>query len=117
RNGLYQQGILPWSMTWQDIEKRQRVASGQGVDPPVWHDSHVEANVAAALNLSKMSLQVLRRDPMSQLLEILRQPTGDWAKLSQAAFYAAVFGGHTENGMFSKQYLRDVDVRFNGITP
>lgn len=117
RNGLYQQGILPWSMTWQDIEKRQRVASGQGVEPPVWHDSHVEANVAAALNLSKMSLQVLRRDPMSQLLEILRQPTGDWAKLSQAAFYAAVFGGHTENGMFSKQYLRDVDVRFNGITP
>lgn len=117
RNDLYAQGILPWSMTWQDIDKRQRAAAGQGAEPPVWHNSQVEAQLAAMLNLSKMTLQLLQRDPMSQLLEILRDPTCDWAKLSQAAFFTAVMGGHAENGVFSKRYLRDVDVQFNGMSP
>lgn len=105
RNGLYELGYLPWSLTWQDIDARQAAVNNDPKDPPVWVRTDLHAALARKLNASQERLYLLERDPMTQLFNLLMRPSTDWATLSKAALLEASFGGVQVPSGFEKTHL------------
>lgn len=88
RNQLYRdERIIPWSMTWQDLDNRDLTRTGLTTPAPVWYDASVVPLLAQSFNLPNTMLELLARDPMTQLLSILRDPTSAWDKLATAAMF------------------------------
>ncbi len=112
RNSLYERGYLPWSMTWGDIDRRQAVIRNMEAAAPIWSNSAVEAALAEHLNISATNMELARRDPISQLLAMLSDPTQPWATLGDAAFTTAIYGGEAANGLLHRTYLGAVDISY-----
>lgn len=85
RNALYEEGIVPWSMTMSDINNHLKIAKGDVLEPPEWFNDALRQYLNAQLNLDDMTHLLLLTDPMTQLLSILKEPTREWVKLSRAA--------------------------------
>ena len=115
RNSLYERGYLPWSMTWGDIDKRQNVVRNVDNPLPEWFSSEVEAEIAQLLNISNANMELVWRDPMSQLMAILPAPTRPWSKLSDVAFSSAIFGGGQDGGLMCKSYRGAVRVSYDPV--
>ncbi len=105
RNGLYGLGYLPWSLTWQDIDARQAAVRNDPKDPPAWVRPDLHAAVARGLNVSSERLELLERDPMTQLFFLLMQSSIEWDKLSKAALSEASYGGVKVSGGFENTHL------------
>ena len=105
RNGLYEKGYLPWSLTWQDIDARQAAVRNEPKDPPAWVRPDLHAALASKLNASLERLYLLERDPLTLLFNLLMQPSRDWDSLSKAALLEASFGGAQVPGGFEKTHL------------
>lgn len=105
RNGLYEKGYLPWSLTWHDIDARQAAVRNDPAEPPVWVRPDLHAALASKLNASLERLYLLERDPMTLLFNLLMRPSTDWDTLSKAALLEASFGGAQVPGGFEKTHL------------
>lgn len=105
RNGLYEKGYLPWSLTWHDIDARQAAVRNDPAEPPVWVRPDLHAALASKLNASLERLYLLERDPMTLLFNLLMRPSTDWDTLSKAALLEASFGGTQVPGGFEKTHL------------
>lgn len=115
RNYLYQDGFLPMSITWRDVEHRQVIVEGVAVDPPAWQnkDKGTEYEIMQHLGLSKALGALLSSDPLTLLLTMLKHPQEDWNALSTLAFSEAVTnnGQPTADGI-EAQYFGDILVKF-----
>ncbi|OHO63946.1 DEAD/DEAH box helicase [Corynebacterium sp. HMSC036D02] len=108
RNGLYELGYLPWSLTWQDIDAHQATVRNEPVDPPVWVKPDLRPPMAKKYNASQDLLNRVDMDPMGVLLALLSEPVNDWATLSKTALLEASFGGRQVPDGFEKNYLGTV---------
>ncbi|OFK70254.1 DEAD/DEAH box helicase [Corynebacterium sp. HMSC074A09] len=111
RNGLYEMGYLPWSLTWQDIDARQATARNEPVDPPVWVSPQLRPPLAKKHNASQELLNRVDEDPITLLLTLLMKPLENWAILSTSALVEASMGGRQLRDGFEKTYLGTVAVR------
>ncbi|WP_276651314.1 DEAD/DEAH box helicase [Corynebacterium vitaeruminis] len=103
RNALYHDNdMLPWSMTWADIDRREQVRKNLPVDAPVWFDSHLSAYLAGELSIADSTMALLALDPMTQLLALLQDPAGPWDRVGLAAQVEAMGG--------RRPYLGCIDV-------
>lgn len=85
RNQLSADGILPWSMTMNDLRQRQEAAAGKVSEPPTWFASKFFDAVGQKLDIERQLHELLTRDPMTQLLEVLKRPTAPWERLGLAS--------------------------------
>lgn len=108
RNGLYELGYLPWSLTWQDIDSRQATVRNEPVDPPVWVKPDLRPPMAKKYNASQDLLNRVDMDPTGLLLALLMEPVNDWTTLSKTALLEASFGGRQVPDGFEKNYLGTV---------
>ncbi|MCL8494290.1 DEAD/DEAH box helicase [Corynebacterium sp. B5-R-101] len=110
RNGLYELGYLPWSLTWQDIDARQATVRKDPPAPPVWTEPKLYSPIVEGSDLSLDDLLQLEKDPLTQLLELLMHPEQKWSLFSEAAFAQAAHGGRAVVDGFEKTYLSTVTV-------
>ncbi|MEX3517750.1 DEAD/DEAH box helicase [Corynebacterium camporealensis] len=115
RNRLYLSGYLPWTLTWQDIDRQQARGDNEGNQPSTWVTARLRSVLARKLNISNDRLGLLDQGPFSQLLWLLREPEGTagdvWKHLSQAAFLEAAVGGtRGENGTVHHSYRECVNL-------
>ncbi|RNE49367.1 DEAD/DEAH box helicase [Corynebacterium alimapuense] len=111
RNRLYDEGILPWSMTWADIEKHRAADAHAVPDFPVWFKQPLQPKIASMLNLASARLGTIILDPLSQLLAVLADPAPEqWEKISLAVALHAVTGASDNRA----QYLNGVEVTLVG---
>ncbi|OFQ55125.1 DEAD/DEAH box helicase [Corynebacterium sp. HMSC074H12] len=108
RNGLYELGYLPWSLTWQDIDARQSAVRNEPMEPPVWVKPDLRPPMAKKYNASQDLLNRVDMDPLGLLLALLLEPVNDWATLSKTALLEASFGGTQVPDGFEKNYLGTV---------
>ncbi|RAV32166.1 DEAD/DEAH box helicase [Corynebacterium heidelbergense] len=85
RRRLARRSILPWSMTMHDLNLRYNAAQGIFADTPPWFVSGIRAHLNTVLSLQDDVHSLLLQDPMTQLLEILREPLKPWKNLGAAA--------------------------------
>ena len=111
RNGLYEMGYLPWSLTWQDIDARQATVRNEPVDPPAWVSPQLRPPLAKKHNASQELLNRVDEDPITLLLTLLMKPLENWAILSTSALVEASMGGRQLRDGFEKTYLGTVAVR------
>lgn len=111
RNGLYELGYLPWSLTWQDIDARQATVRNEPVEPPVWVSPQLRPPLAKKYNASQELLNRVDEDPITLLLTLLMKPLENWAILSTSALVEASMGGKQLPDGFEKTYLGTVAVR------
>lgn len=74
RNRLYKENILPWSMSWEDVETHRDLSTHSVPETPKWFNTDMPGRLGAALNLSSSRMETLLLDPMSQLLALLADP-------------------------------------------
>lgn len=124
RNALYNDGIVPWSLTMQDMKARQETVKGHAFETPSWFVDWIRQQLNAQLNLEDSMHALLLVDPMTQLLAILENPRKPWSTLSKAAGLHAVmqisqnpdsFGPLIECGVKRSQFL--LDFRIENGTP
>lgn len=108
RNGLYEQGYLPWSLTWQDIDTRQATSRNEPVNAPTWAYPQLRAAMAKQYTASLDLLTRVDHDPMTLLLNLLTKPQEKWDTLSKTALLEASFGGTQVPGGFEKTHLGTV---------
>ena len=108
RNGLYELGYLPWSLTWQDIDARQAKVCSDPVEPPVWVRPDLHEALSASTNTSLERLIRVEWDHLTLLLDILKNPTAEWPVLSTVAFVEAVAGAPRVNSVAETTYLGSV---------
>lgn len=85
RSRLHKDGILPWSLTAEDLQNF--TMSGQMSSPaPRWLNQEYGFREALKeiLNISAGMYDVLLDDPMTQLLKILRKPEASWDKIAES---------------------------------
>ncbi|KHO30050.1 DEAD/DEAH box helicase [Corynebacterium minutissimum] len=108
RNGLYELGYLPWSLTWQDIDARQATVRNEPVDPPAWVSPQLRPPLAKKHNASQELLNRVDEDPLTLLLTLLMKPLENWAILSTSALVEASMGGKQLRDGFENTYLGTV---------
>lgn len=107
RNRLYAEGILPWSMSWEDVEAHRDVSAHAMPEPPKWFNKDLPGHLGSALNLSSVRMETLLLDPMSQLLALLADPDPlAWEKLAVATCLHSIQGKPNKRATF----LQGVDV-------
>lgn len=86
RKRLTEEGIEPWSMTMQDLQARKDTARGAGSGrAPRWFDHANRQRINTLFTIQDTDHELLLRDPMTQLLEMLRRPTAPWRQLGGIA--------------------------------
>lgn len=91
RTRLYRENILPWSMSWTDLQDHRDAPHHALPVPPVWFNTGLQGELAAQLNLEKSLQELLLRDPLSQMLAILSSPDPEqWRRFGTAAFLHSV---------------------------
>ena len=81
RDELRQAGFMVWSVTWADIERFATKAQVR----PSWFEAQMAEGLMKNFKLKPKLLQLLNQDPVSQLLEWLRDPDVDaWRNLGRA---------------------------------
>lgn len=82
REGLRAAGVVPWAVTWEDID----AFSGDGQSVPPWFTDKAASIVQnGAAPLQPALLAAVKSDAMSQLWQWIREPNSDaWADLSDA---------------------------------
>ena len=108
RNGLYELGYLPWSLTWQDIDARQATVREDPPAAPVWASPQLRPVLAKKHTVSQELLNRVDDDPITLLLELLKEPTKNWAILSMSALAEASMGGRQLHDGFERTYLGTV---------
>ncbi|WP_308607026.1 DEAD/DEAH box helicase [uncultured Corynebacterium sp.] len=108
RNGLYELGYLPWSLTWQDIDARQATVREDPPAPPVWVSPQLRPMLAKDHTVSQEVLNRVDDDPITLLLELLKEPTKNWSILSTSALVEAAMGGRQLRDGFENTYLGTV---------
>lgn len=102
RNRLAAQGILPWSMTWSDLERHRAATTGQPVDPPRWIYPEMRAGLAQTFNVSSVELDILQAGPQSLLMAMMAHPLKNWEAVGLAgALQAAGAAGAHQLGQLS----------------
>ncbi|WP_018296345.1 DEAD/DEAH box helicase [Corynebacterium lubricantis] len=71
RNWIYQENMVPWTLTWKDLDDFRAAAKGNRPPAPVWIQPALNGGIAQQLNISSGDLALLGQDPMTQLLELL----------------------------------------------
>ncbi len=115
RNGLYELGYLPWSLTWQDIDARQATVREDPPAPPVWVSPQLRPMLAKDHTVSQEVLNRVDDDPITLLLKILKEPTKNWAILSMSALVEAAMGGRQLRDGFENTYLGTVTASVGDI--
>ena len=108
RNGLYELGYLPWSLTWQDIDARKATVREDPPAPPVWVSPQLRPMLAKDHTVSQEVLNRVDDDPITLLLELLKEPTKNWSILSTSALVEAAMGGRQLRDGFENTYLGTV---------
>lgn len=108
RNGLYELGYLPWSLTWQDIDARQATVREDPPAPPVWVSPQLRPMLAKEHTVSQEVLNRVDDDPITLLLKLLKEPTKNWSILSTSALVEAAMGGRQLRDGFENTYLGTV---------
>lgn len=108
RNGLYELGYLPWSLTWQDIDARQATVHKDPPAPPVWASPQLRPVLAKKYTVSQEVLNRVDDDPITLLLKLLKKPSENWSILSMSALVEASMGGRQLHDGFEKTYLGTV---------
>ncbi len=111
RNRLYAENILPWSMTWADVERHRAAGTHAVPTPPEWFKEQLQGQLGAALNLESSRMQAMVLDPFSQLLAVLADPDPEqWQKVATATSLHAVVGTPEQKA----RYRGAVDVARQG---
>lgn len=93
RNALYsERNMLPWSMTWADIERRERVRKSLPIEEPEWFDRSLSSFLAGKMSIPESTMRLLALDPMTQLLAVLQNPTWQWDRIALAAQAEVAYG-------------------------
>ncbi|WP_151641604.1 DEAD/DEAH box helicase [Corynebacterium sp. 11A] len=87
RSQLARRGMYPWSITYKDLEARRATATTGVTETPRWYVGQLRGVLNEKLRLQDSFHELLLRDPMTQLLEILHHPTHRWDKLGEAAAF------------------------------
>ena len=92
RNWLAAAGMVPWTLTWKDLERfRSRAETTCATEHPDWYHPIYNEALAGSLRLSSADLALLTEDPMTQLFAYLQKPEVDWwNRMSTAAALHAV---------------------------
>ena len=107
RNRLYAEDILPWSMSWEDVEAHRELSAHAVPKPPTWFNQDLTGQLGAVLNLSSARMETLLLDPVSQLLALLADPDPlAWEKLATATCLHSIMGKSDKRATF----LQNVDV-------
>ena len=85
RNRLALEGILPWSMTMTDLRDRQRTREQNIMDLPTWFAPKLYEPLNQKFDVESSVHDLLKQDPMTQLLAILQSPTTQWERLGKVA--------------------------------
>ena len=113
RNRLYSDGYLPWTLTWQDIDKRQARIAGEYIEPSSWVNPALHAQISTGLNVSAGLMGLLDVDGMTLLEAILLHPGEDWPGLSKAAVAEAAYGAARRGEELLARYQGTVEVAFS----
>ena len=89
RSRLYsEKGILPWTLTWSDLDQYLESRKSGSPQPPTWFNPQLQPSLVQKLGVDRAHLNLLTRDPMSQLLGLLENAHASWLpSLSEAATY------------------------------
>ncbi|AKK12016.1 DEAD/DEAH box helicase [Corynebacterium uterequi] len=96
RSRLYEEGIVAWSLTADDLNARRDVVNGTSHPAPSWYAARARRVLNQKYNLEDSLHELLLTDPMTQLLAILANPRQPWSRLSQVAGIHAEFT-HRQN--------------------
>ncbi|MET4004290.1 ATP-dependent helicase YprA (DUF1998 family)/ribosomal protein S27AE [Arthrobacter sp. UYCu511] len=85
RAGLRDAGIIPWAVTWADVDAFASADSGAATrDVPAWYDSSLVQKIQARFSLKPSLLELLNMDAMSQLWSWINSPVVDeWQRFSE----------------------------------
>lgn len=123
RNKLYRdESLIPWAMTWQDLDARTKVAKGLAVQAPSWYNKGLSQPLATLFNLPHFMLDLLALDPMTQLLAILKSPTENWAALGKAVLFqtqanSAALGTSISTDVVENSLRLSVELSTSAIEP
>ncbi len=82
RDKLRAQGIIPWAVTWQDVEAFSSADSVSA--PPAWVDARLNMQLQAKFSPSAALMALLGRDAMTQLWHWIHEPDSyAWGKFSE----------------------------------
>ncbi|GAA0187842.1 DEAD/DEAH box helicase [Glutamicibacter creatinolyticus] len=81
RESLREQGIIPWAVTWQDVEAFSNPDSSG--ETPIWVDAQLNLKLQASFSPSASLMALISRDAMTQLWHWIHEPNAqEWGKFS-----------------------------------
>jgi len=81
RETLRERGVIPWAITWQDVEAFSNPDSR--AEPPRWADPRLNLKLQASFSPSASLMALISRDAMTQLWHWIHEPdTQEWGKFS-----------------------------------
>lgn len=97
RDRLRAQGIIPWAVTWQDVEAFDSPDSVSA--PPAWANAQLNMKLQAKYSPSAALMALLGRDAMTQLWHWIHEPDSyAWGKFSELVPFMlrTTAGGNTD---------------------
>ncbi|APT93365.1 hypothetical protein CPHO_11235 [Corynebacterium phocae] len=107
--------IIPWSLTWKDVETYEDVRKGVDPEAPRWFKSEQVGALSGHYSLDHLTTTLLAKNPIIPLMRYLQKPTEDvWSRLSNIAALMSMSRGATaEDGMKKSTGLGELTVWFD----
>lgn len=97
RQRLYAQRLLPWSLTWMDLERFRKEKGADGR----WYRADTPHLPSVQTKINATQMAQLAENPLSQLIDYLMDPNPEiWDALSEQAAMHFVSSAHVRGKLF-----------------
>lgn len=114
RNELYARDYLPWTITWQDLDKYEAVSKKKAYELPLWHSPETLGIITKSMKLNPDDIELMIVDPLTQLIAMMQKPSdgAQWTEFGRASIFNAAFGGSMDpkTATAKRSYLNAVEV-------